>query len=115
MPLGDREAGIVLASMGLFFPSQAPGLVLGTMPAEGREEILTHLWPAKEDNRGKGGTTSKLLLPQEHTLSPKPRVIAYSKRKKGASGLGLGWQGGPWPFKRSDSILWPRATQTKEL
>lgn len=50
-PWWGREAGIVLASMRLFFPSQAPGLVLGTMPAEGREETFTHLWPAKEDNR----------------------------------------------------------------
>lgn len=36
------EAGIVLASIGLCLPSQALGLALGIMPAECREESLTH-------------------------------------------------------------------------
>lgn len=42
MPLGRWEAGIVLASIGLCLPSQALGLALGIMPAECREESLTH-------------------------------------------------------------------------
>lgn len=55
---GRREAGIVLASMGLCLPSQA----LGTMPAESKE-TPTH--PPRNGWEGKGGTTSKLLLPQK--------------------------------------------------
>lgn len=41
-PWGGWEAGIVLASIGLCLPSQALGLALGIMPAECREESLTH-------------------------------------------------------------------------
>lgn len=52
MPLGRQEAGRVLVSVGLHLPSQALGLVLGTMPAKSREETPTHPWPAREKVEG---------------------------------------------------------------
>lgn len=78
MPLGRWEAGIALASMGLCLPSQA----LGIMPAESRNSHSpTPSQP--ERTRRKGGTTSKLLLPQEGSPSSKPIVIATPTGSRG--------------------------------
>lgn len=63
-----------MASMGLCLSSQALGLALGTMPAESREEAPTHPRPAREDGgwEEKGGTISKLLLPQKDVQIQSP-------------------------------------------
>lgn len=81
--LGSWEAGTVLASMGLCLLSQAPGLALGSMPAESREESLpTNLGSWRR--WGKEGT-SKPLPPQEGSQSKsKAQRESYPTGKQGA-------------------------------
>lgn len=60
----------VLAFLKLNVPNRAPGLALGTMPAESREE--THPTLAIQRGMGKEGTTSKLPLLQDGSLAQSP-------------------------------------------